>query len=256
MSDKVQFPIVENGYDVASTDAYIAMLQDEYGRVCSWGQSLEKRLSEVESGDVKSDEIEKLRAQNSSLYNNCIVFAKYIKSLEKLRNEQSKFIDAELSVAENRKSALEQEIVAIEEKKRILEENNNVAGNQADEIIRGANARAEEKISEANAQAALLIQNANVRADEILRDANNRVEEKISAANIDAVQTVQNANAKADEILRDANARADEIVTLANSEAVQVIQNAKNRADELLKEWMDKMSVICSEIDNLAPKSE
>ena len=256
MSDKVQFPIVENGYDVDSTDAYIAMLQDEYGRVCAWGQSLEQRVSELESGDVKSDEVEKLRAQNSSLYNNCIIFAKYIKSLEKLRNEQSKFIDAELSVAENRKSALEQEITAIEEKKRLIEEGNDAARNQADEIVRGANDRAEEKISAANAEASQLIQNANVRAEEILRDANNRAEAKLSVANADAVHTVQNANAKADEILRDANARADEAITSANSEAVQIIQNAKNRADELLREWMDKMSVICAEIDNIAPKSE
>lgn len=190
MSDKVQFPIVENGYDVTATDTYIEMLQSEYNRVCEWGTALEKRVTELENSEVSSQEVENLRVQNRSLYNNCVIFAKYIKSLEKLKNEQSKFIDAELSVAENRKKALEQEMAAIEEKKRLIEESNNSAIN------------------------------------------------------------------KADEILRNANSCAEKTVSRANEEAMQIIQNAKNRADDLLKEWMDKMSVICSEIDNVVPKSE
>ena len=84
MDGKMKLPIAEKGYDIAAADAYISMLQEEYNKLYAWGSELEKRTDMPAGETASSEEIETLRTQNRSLYNNCVAFAKHIKRLEKL----------------------------------------------------------------------------------------------------------------------------------------------------------------------------
>ena len=72
MDGKMKLPIVEKGYDIAAADAYISMLQDEYNKLYAWGSELEKRTDMPAGETASSEEIETLRTQNRSLYNNCV----------------------------------------------------------------------------------------------------------------------------------------------------------------------------------------
>ena len=87
----MKLPVVDRGYDIAATDAYISMLQEEYNKIYAWGSELEKRAEAPAGEAASSEEIEALRTQNRSLYNNCVAFAKHIKRLEKLRDEQGRY---------------------------------------------------------------------------------------------------------------------------------------------------------------------
>ena len=106
----MKLPVVDRGYDIAATDAYISMLQEEYNKIYAWGSELEKRAEAPAGEAASSEEIEALRTQNRSLYNNCVAFAKHIKRLEKLRDDQGRYMVDELNAAESRKKALEKEI--------------------------------------------------------------------------------------------------------------------------------------------------
>ena len=183
MEEKVKLPIAENGYDIAAADAYIEMLQTEYRRVCEWGASLEERVAALESGAAGSEETENLRAQNRSLYNNCVAFAKHIKRLEKLRDEQGKFIADELSETENKKRTLEQEIAALEEKRSFLEVSNESAKGQAEAIVKAARDQAEKTVSGANGEAAQIIEEAKRQADELLRERKAKISEAFARLN-------------------------------------------------------------------------
>lgn len=103
----MKIPVVDRGYDIAATDAYISMLQEEYNKIYAWGSELEKRAEAPAGEAASSEEIEALRTQNRSLYNNCVAFAKHIKRLEKLRDDQGRYMVDELNAAESRKKALE-----------------------------------------------------------------------------------------------------------------------------------------------------
>lgn len=183
MEEKVKLPVAENGYDIAAADAYIEMLQTEYRRVCEWGASLEERVAALESGAADSEETENLRAQNRSLYNNCVAFAKHIKRLEKLRDEQGKFIADELSETENKKRTLEQEIAALEEKRSFLEVSNESAKGQAEAIVKAARDQAEKTVSGANGEAAQIIEEAKRQADELLRERKAKISEAFARLN-------------------------------------------------------------------------
>lgn len=37
---KMKLPVVDRGYDIAATDAYISMLQEEYNKIYAWGSGL------------------------------------------------------------------------------------------------------------------------------------------------------------------------------------------------------------------------
>ena len=101
----MKLPVVDRGYDIAATDAYISMLQEEYNKIYAWGSELEKRAEAPAGEAASSEEIEALRTQNRSLYNNCVAFAKHIKRLEKLRDDQGRYMVDELTAAESRKKA-------------------------------------------------------------------------------------------------------------------------------------------------------
>ena len=120
----MKLPVVDRGYDIAATDSYISMLQEEYNKIYAWGSELEKRAEAPAGEAASSEEIEALRTQNRSLYNNCVAFAKHIKRLEKLRNEQGRYMIDELNAAESRKKALEKEISDLEAQKSLLEVSN------------------------------------------------------------------------------------------------------------------------------------
>lgn len=79
----MKLPVVDRGYDIAATDAYISMLQEEYNKIYAWGSELEKRAEAPAGEAASSEEIEALRTQNRSLYNNCVAFAKHIKTPQK-----------------------------------------------------------------------------------------------------------------------------------------------------------------------------
>ena len=132
MDGKMKLPIAEKGYDIAAADAYISMLQEEYNKLYAWGSELEKRTDMPAGETASSEEIEALRTQNRSLYNNCVAFAKHIKRLEKLRDEQGRYMVDELNAAESRKKCLEKEIADLEAKKGLLEVSNESARGQAD----------------------------------------------------------------------------------------------------------------------------
>ena len=175
MEEKVKLPVAENGYDIAAADAYIEMLQTEYRRVCEWGASLEERVAALESGAAGSEETENLRAQNRSLYNNCVAFAKHIKRLEKLRDEQGRYIVDELNAAEGKKKALEKDIADLESRKSLLEVSNESARGQADAIITAARTQAQKAIEEAGDQASQIVADAKKEAESILSERISRM---------------------------------------------------------------------------------
>ena len=123
----MKLPVVDRGYDIAATDAYISMLQEEYNKIYAWGSELEKRAEAPAGEAASSEEIEALRTQNRSLYNNCVAFAKHIKRLEKLRDDQGRYMVDALNAAESRKKALEKEISDLEAQKSLLEVSNESA---------------------------------------------------------------------------------------------------------------------------------
>ena len=138
---KMKLPVVDRGYDIAATDAYISMLQEEYNKIYAWGSELEKRAEAPAGEAASSEEIEALRTQNRSLYNNCVAFAKHIKRLEKLRDDQGRYMVDELNAAESRKKALEKEISDLEAQKSLLEVSNDSARGQSDAIVTAARRR-------------------------------------------------------------------------------------------------------------------
>ena len=139
----MKLPVVDRGYDIAATDAYISMLQEEYNKIYAWGSELEKRAEAPAGEAASSEEIEALRTQNRSLYNNCVAFAKHIKRLEKLRDDQGRYMVDELNAAESRKKALEKEISDLEAQKSLLEVSNESARGQSDAIVTEAQKKAE-----------------------------------------------------------------------------------------------------------------
>lgn len=183
MEGKIKLPIVKNGYDVEAADTYINMLQAEYSRVCEWGTNLEKRVTELNAKCDNSDQLDALKQQNRSLYNNCVAFAKHIKRLEKLRDEQGTFYIEELSATENKKKTLEQEIVILEERKNLLEASSESARGQAEAIVGAAKAQAEKIIANAQAEAEKISQQAESKASEMLKTHKNKIESVISQLN-------------------------------------------------------------------------
>lgn len=175
MEGKMKLPVAENGYDIEATDAYISMLQEEYNKIYEWGSSLEKRLKALESGAAESEEVESLKAQNRSLYNNCVAFAKHIKRLEKLRDEQGRYIVDELNAAEGKKKALEKDIADLESRKSLLEVSNESARGQADAIITAARTQAQKAIEEAGEQASQIVADAKKEAESILHERISRM---------------------------------------------------------------------------------
>ena len=112
-----------------------------------------------------------------------MAFAKHIKRLEKLRDEQGKFIADELSETENKKRALEQEIAALEEKRSFLEVSNESAKGQAEAIVKAARDQAEKTVSGANGEAAQIIEEAKRQADELLRERKAKISEAFARLN-------------------------------------------------------------------------
>ena len=55
---KMKLPVVDRGYDIAATDAYISMLQEEYNKIYAWGSELEKRAEAPAGEAASSEEIE------------------------------------------------------------------------------------------------------------------------------------------------------------------------------------------------------
>lgn len=179
----MKLPVAENGYDIEATDTYISMLQEEYNKIYEWGSSLEKRVEALESGVSSSEEVEALKAQNRSLYNNCVAFAKHIKRLEKLRDEQGRYIVDELNAAEGKKQSLEKEISDLESKKSLLEVSNESARGQADAIVTAAKNQAQKTVSDAETQAAQIISEAHKNAESILRERIGRISSVCSQLN-------------------------------------------------------------------------
>lgn len=169
MEGKIKLPIVKNGYDIEAADVYITMLQSEYARVCQWGEDLEKMLEEARNTKADEDEIEALTQQNRTLYNNCVAFAKHIKRLERLKNEQGEFYADELVATDNKKKALEQEILVLEERKKFLEVSSESAKGQAEAIIGAANNKAEEIVAQAQSQAQEILHKAEEESAQFLR---------------------------------------------------------------------------------------
>ena len=166
---KMKLPVVDRGYDIAATDAYISMLQEEYNKIYAWGSELEKRAEAPAGEAASSEEIEALRTQNRSLYNNCVAFAKHIKRLEKLRDDQGRYMVDELNAAESRKKALEKEISDLEAQKSLLKVSNESARGQSDAIVTAARSQAQKTVTEAQEQANAIVAEAqNARATAML----------------------------------------------------------------------------------------
>lgn len=171
----MKLPVVDRGYDIAATDAYISMLQEEYNKIYTWGSELEKRAEAPAGEAASSEEIEALRTQNRSLYNNCVAFAKHIKRLEKLRDEQGRYMIDELNAAESRKKALEKEISDLEAQKSLLEVSNESARGQSDAIVTAARSQAQKTVTEAQEQANAIVAEAQKKAETILRERIGRM---------------------------------------------------------------------------------
>ena len=172
---KMKLPVVDRGYDIAATDAYISMLQEEYNKISAWGSELEKRAEAPAGEAASSEEIEALRTQNRSLYNNCVAFAKHIKRLEKLRDDQGRYMVDELNDAESRKKALEKEISDLEAQKSLLEVSNESARGQSDAIVTAARSQAQKTVAEAQEQANVIVAEAQKKAETILRERIGRM---------------------------------------------------------------------------------
>ena len=166
----MKLPVVDRGYDIAATDAYISMLQEEYNKIYAWGSELEKRAEAPAGEAASSEEIEALRTQNRSLYNNCVAFAKHIKRLEKLRDDQGRYMVDELNAAESRKKALEKEISDLEAQKNLLEVSNESARGQS-----AARSQAQKTVTEAQEQANAIVAEAQKKAETILRERIGRM---------------------------------------------------------------------------------
>lgn len=171
----MKLPVVDRGYDIAATDAYISMLQEEYNKIYAWGSELEKRAEAPAGAAASSEEIEALRTQNRSLYNNCVAFAKHIKRLEKLRDDQGRYMVDELNAAESRKKALEKEISDLEAQKSLLEVSNESARGQSDAIVTAARSQAQKTVTEAQEQANAIVAEAQKKAETILRERIGRM---------------------------------------------------------------------------------
>lgn len=172
---KMKLPVVDRGYDITATDAYISMLQEEYNKIYAWGSELEKRAEAPAGEAASSEEIEALRTQNRSLYNNCVAFAKHIKRLEKLRDDQGRYMVDELNAAESRKKALEKEISDLEAQKSLLEVSNESARGQSDAIVTAARSQAQKTVAEAQEQANAIVAEAQKKAETILRERIGRM---------------------------------------------------------------------------------
>ena len=170
---KMKLPVVDRGYDIAATDAYISMLQEEYNKIYAWGSELEKRAEAPAGEAASSEEIEALRTQNRSLYNNCVAFAKHIKRLEKLRDDQGRYMVDELNAAESRKKALEKEISDLEAQKSLLEVSNESARGHA--IVTAPRGQAQKTVTEAQEQANAIVAEAQKKAETILRERIGRM---------------------------------------------------------------------------------
>lgn len=171
----MKLPVVDRGYDIAATNAYISMLQEEYNKIYAWGSELEKRAEAPAGEAASSEEIEALRTQNRSLYNNCVAFAKHIKRLEKLRDDQGRYMVDELNDAESRKKALEKEISDLEAQKSLLEVSNESARGQSDAIVTAARSQAQKTVAEAQEQANAIVAEAQKKAETILRERIGRM---------------------------------------------------------------------------------
>ena len=172
---KMKLPVVDRGYDIAATDAYISMLQEEYNKISAWGAELETRAEAPAGEAASSEEIEALRTQNRSLYNNCVAFAKHIKRLEKLRDDQGRYMVDALNAAESRKKALEKEISDLEAQKSLLEVSNESARGQSDAIVTAARGQAQKTVTEAQEQANAIVAEAQKKAETILRERIGRM---------------------------------------------------------------------------------
>ena len=146
----MKLPVVDRGYDIAATDAYISMLQEEYNKIYAWGSELEKRAEAPAGEAASSEEIEALRTQNRSLYNNCVAFAKHIKRLEKL-------------------------CVLLLKESRLLEVSNESARGQSDAIVTAARSQAQKTVTEAQEQADAIVAEAQKKAETILRERIGRM---------------------------------------------------------------------------------
>ena len=172
---KMKLPVVDRGYDIAATDAYISMLQEEYNKIYAWGSELEKRAEAPAGEAASSEEIEALRTQNRSLYNNCVAFAKHIKRLENLRDDQGRYMVDELNAAESRKKALEKEISDLEAQKSLLEVSNESARGQPDAIVTAPRGEAQQADTEAQGQASATDAEAAKHAETHLRERIGRM---------------------------------------------------------------------------------
>lgn len=174
MDGKMKLPIVEKGYDIAAADAYISMLQEEYNKLYAWGSELEKRTDMPADETASSEEIEALRTQNRSLYNNCVAFAKHIKAL---RSSGTSRADIWLtsSTPQRAEKVPRKEIADLEAKKGLLEVSNESARGQADAVISAARNQAQKTVAEAQEQANLIVAEAQKKAESILRERIGRM---------------------------------------------------------------------------------
>ena len=98
-----------------------------------------------------------------------------IKRLEKLRDEQGRYMVDELNAAESKKKCLEKEIADLEAKKGLLEVSNESARGQADAVISAARNQAQKTVAEAQEQANLIVAEAQKKAESILRERIGRM---------------------------------------------------------------------------------
>lgn len=104
-----------------------------------------------------------------------MAFAKHIKRLEKLRDDQGRYMVDELNAAESRKKALEKEISDLEAQKSLLEVSNESARGQSDAIVTAARGQAQKTVTEAQEQANAIVAEAQKKAETILRERIGRM---------------------------------------------------------------------------------
>ena len=98
-----------------------------------------------------------------------------IKRLEKLRDDQGRYMVDELNAAESRKKSLEKEISDLEAQKSLLEVSNESARGQSDAIVTAARSQAQKAVTEAQEQANAIVAEAQKKAETILRERIGRM---------------------------------------------------------------------------------
>lgn len=238
--------IVENGYNVDETNQYIAMLQDEYRNAVTWGEDLETQ-------------VEELKQKNSTLYNNCLTFAKKIKQLKldflvtDLPSAGTEVPDAASLTAEHvaREDALRKEISDLRiNVNNLLTENNELKekfsglDNAAREAENADRQAAEEALNEAKVAGEQIKDEARAQSKQLILEAQGFCEQIKETAQKEYSELLERAT-------EDAQKEYDLLIAKAKRDAEVIIFNTLQKRNEELTAFREQFEDFTKSLESL-----